>query len=66
MLTDLTLESKCDKIICWLAVFVYVRGKNYHSESSCEIIIVIVSHFYQSSTSLPGGNQVDGLPPVSS
>ena len=36
------------------------------SLQACLEIIVLLLHFHECSTSLPGGNQVDGLPPASS
>ena len=39
---------------------------NHHPNFACECDVTCKDYFYLSSTSLPGGNQVDGLPPVSS
>ena len=39
---------------------------NHHQNFACECDVTCKDYFYLSSTSLPGGNQVDGLPPVSS
>ena len=58
MRTDLTLESKCDKIICQFAIFVHVRGK----WSSFRIILrnyychckSFLSKLYESSRRKPG------------
>ena len=39
---------------------------NHHPNFSCECDVTCKDYFYLSSTSLPGGNQVDGLPPAAS
>ena len=39
---------------------------NHHPNFACECDVTCKDYFYLSSTSLPGGNQVDGLPPVAS
>ena len=39
---------------------------NHHPNFACECDVTCKDYFYLSSTSLPGGNQVDGLPPASS
>ena len=37
---------------------------NHHPNFACECDVTCKDYFYLSSTSLPGGNQVGGLPPV--
>ena len=37
---------------------------NHHPNFACECDVTCKDYFYLSSTSLPGGNQVDGLPPA--
>ena len=39
---------------------------NHHPNFACECDVTSIDYLYLSSTSLPGGNQVDGLPLVSS
>ena len=41
-------------------------GYNHHQNFACECGVTSIDYLYLSSTSLPGGNQVDGLPPVTS
>ena len=41
-------------------------GYNHHPNFVCECDVTSIDYLHVSSTSLPGGNQVDGLPPVAS
>ena len=41
-------------------------GYNHHPNFGCECDVTSIDYVYLSSTSLPGGNEVDGLPPVAS